>query len=110
MPEKKSLGKFLQEELGGDLIGDVTDELEGSYKVEIENMPEQITRTKINETIVEFYESIGFTKDKHSKLEDPVFYKEKENSNVRCICLTDNRGLDYGTVLISVAPLYSTND
>ncbi|MDD5191658.1 MAG: hypothetical protein PHH54_01945 [Candidatus Nanoarchaeia archaeon] len=105
----QTLGKFLQSRLGGQLFGDVAHALEGSYEVGINGVPLNIGRNQINEAITQFYEQIGFKRDTKSKLEDPVFYKgQTRNENIRCIVLSDNRRRG-GEILISVAPLYSTN-
>jgi len=108
-PLKKAqgLGEFLHKELGGKLLGDVIYAMEGCYSTEISDIPSDVSRNKVNKTIVRFYEKIGFTKDTESKLEDPIFYKGKINNKVRCIVLSDNREKN-GSILVSVAPLYCT--
>jgi len=107
-----SLGKFLQQEFGGKLTLDATYELPGMYEVEIANIPMQHTRQEIVNGVVRFYDSLGYSS--HEVHGEPVFYRGERDrpKNVRCLALSDFRGKgsDDNLVMISFAPLFSTDE
>lgn len=106
----QTLGKFLESRLGVELLAEEVHALEGSCRVELGEVPLKVNENQIKEAIIQFYEQIGFQRDKElePKLEEPVLYKGPAYGEKSVfVVLSDNRRHNRD-VSISVEPLYST--
>jgi hypothetical protein len=71
----KTLGQHLTSQLGGRVVAEVTDKLEGCCEMELTKIPPTVTKSRIYESISAFYRQMGYTLSEHSEPSMPIFAK-----------------------------------